>query len=153
MDWPRWLRLRYCEREFCEDLSCLRNNITWFYAQVNVGTSGAEIGAAFGGNKVCLTAHPESTYSPLLSSSQTTGWYVLHITSLLIDRKLMLISTGAANPEVMLGNNTFVGVLALSTSPTRLPWLRESTSPQAVKSAASLTHDHCRVSNIRLEVD
>jgi hypothetical protein len=51
MDRPCWVRLWYCEREYKHRLLGLNPRLC-NAPQVNVGTSGAEIGAAFGGNKV-----------------------------------------------------------------------------------------------------
>ncbi|KAJ3483491.1 hypothetical protein NLI96_g6275 [Meripilus lineatus] len=63
---------------------------------VNVGTSGAEIGAAFGGNKCLLR--------------------------LFVNTPAFRAQDGVVNLEEMRGSNMYVGVPARSTSQMKLPW-------------------------------
>lgn len=44
------------------------------FTQVNVGTSGAEIGAAFGGNKVSSLLFRQVKHNSLTPRPQSTGW-------------------------------------------------------------------------------
>lgn len=85
--------------------------------KVNVGTSGAEIGAAFGGNKVC------PLNIALMKSNDSAGtvleyWMVSNGSlagpgSLFETLFSPSLHQGVANREAMLGSNMFGGALAL----------------------------------------
>ena len=69
-----------------------------------MGTSGAEIGAAFGGNKVSI---PKVFWRTCLTNSiprKNTGWYVEYTPSPIL--RLMRYHQGGENLAAILGNNT-----------------------------------------------
>ncbi|KAI0251827.1 Aldehyde/histidinol dehydrogenase [Lactifluus subvellereus] len=96
---------------------------------VNVGTSGAEIGAAFGGNKVSFPPPHFGVDTLTLTPSYH---------SLLLSR----VPVGAASLVATLGNNMYAGARARSTFPTRHPSRKVSTSPR--HNRTSVTQDKRR---------
>ena len=87
-----------------------RGIILFYFSKVNVGTSGAEIGAAFGGNKVSSFCDTSSTLVTCNAS-------------------FIRAQGGAVNLAVTLGSNMYAGARARSTFPTRHPSHKVSTSP------------------------
>ena len=75
---------------------------------MNVGTSGAEIGAAFGGNKVCTSSFCSTIDSHGLMNRALDGKFPLYNEATLVDPQIV----GGVSREVMLGSNTSVGAPA-----------------------------------------
>lgn len=73
-----------------------------------MGTSGAEIGAAFGGNKVCTSSFCSTIDSYGLMNRALDGKFPSYNQATLVNPQIV----GDVNQEVMLGSNMSVGVPA-----------------------------------------